>query len=90
MVEFFQKMIDSNSNLIDVTNWVSELKFDSSNNYGPYGCAAFMREWNKVFKYQNRGKKPKGYYRYVIFEDFEIDMANNKPMPLARDESLYS
>ena len=90
LVKFFQRLISSRPELKDLTKWVSELNFDSSNNYGPYGCAAFMREWNRVFKGANRGRRPKGFYKYVTFEDYEIDLAIKRPTELARDESLYS
>ena len=76
--------------LEDINNWVSVLKFDSSNNYGSYGCASFMREWNKVFKHANRGPKPQGFYKYVKFDDSEIEMVLNRPMTLARDPDLFA
>lgn len=90
LVKFFQRLINSRAELKDMKKWVSVLSFDSSNNYGPYGCAAFMREWNKAFKGANRGRKPKGFYKYVTFEDYEIELAIKRPSELARDESLYS
>jgi antitoxin component HigA of HigAB toxin-antitoxin module len=90
IVDFFKRLVKSNVLLEDINKWVSVLKFDSSNNYGSYGCASFMREWNKVFKYANRGNKAQGFYKYVKFEDFEIEMVLNRPMTLARDASLFA
>lgn len=90
LVEFVSKVRDSKEELGDINNWVSELKYDSSNNYGTYGAAALMREWNKVFKNSNKGRKPKGFYRYVMWEEYEIEIISKKVIPFARDNALFS
>ena len=48
-----------------------------------------MSEWNKIYKTKNRGNRKKSYYKYVIFEQFEIDIISRNVIELARDESLY-
>lgn len=90
LVEFVSKVRDSREELKDINNWVSELKYDSSNNYGTYGAAALMREWNKVFKNSNKGRKPAGFYKYVTWEDYEIEIVSKKVIPFARDTALFS
>lgn len=90
LIDFVSRVRDSRDELKDINNWVSELKYDSSNNYGTYGAASLMREWNKVFRTSNKGRKPKGFYKYVIWEDYEIEIISNKVIPFARDNSLFS
>jgi hypothetical protein len=90
LIEFFNELRDSKTELSDINNWVKELKFDSSNHYDTYGASALMTQWNQIFKHKNRGNKPKGFYKYVIFKPFEIDIISNNIITLARDENLYS
>lgn len=89
LVEFIRRVKDSDEKLSDLNNWVSVLKYDSSNNYGTYGAASLMRKWNEVFKTSNKGRKPKGFYKFVVWEDIEIDLISRAVIPFARDESLY-
>lgn len=90
LVDFIGKVRDSSEELKNINNWVSELKYDSSNNYGTYGAAALMRKWNEVFRNSNKGRKPRGFYKYVQFEDYEIEIISKNVIPLARDNSLFS
>ena len=90
LVDFVNKCINSDDELININNWVRVLKFDSSNHYDTYGASALMRKWNEVFKNANKGRKPKGFYRFAQFEDYEIDIISSNIMTLARDESLYT
>lgn len=90
LVDFVSKCINSDNQLGDITNWVRVLKFDSSNHYDTYGASALMKKWNEVFKNANKGRKPKDFYRFAQFEDYEIDIISSKIMTLARDESLYT
>ena len=90
LVDFVNLIKKSDEKLEDINNWVRELKFDSSNHYDTYGAAALMRKWNEVFKNANKGRKPKDFYRFVQWENFEIDIISNNIVPLARDASLYS
>jgi len=90
LVEFINKVKNSSDELKDINNWVSELKYDSSNNYGTYGAAALMRKWNDVFRNANKGRKAKGFYKYVHFEDYEIEIISKNVITLARDNSLFS
>lgn len=89
LVEFVKRVKNSDENLSDLNNWVSVLKYDSSNNYGTYGAAALMRKWNEVFKTANKGRKSKGFYKFVVWEDIEIDLVSRAVIPFARDESLF-
>tara|TARA_R110001606_G_scaffold358593_1_gene510246 strand:+ start:100 stop:1254 length:1155 start_codon:yes stop_codon:yes gene_type:complete len=90
LVEFVSKVRDSSEKLSDLNNWVTELKYDSSNNYGTYGAAALMRKWNEVFKMANKGRKPKTFYKYVSWQDFEIEIISKNIFPFARDVTLFS
>jgi len=89
LVEFISRVKQSDSKLSDLNSWVTVLKYDSSNNYGTYGTAALMRKWNEVFKMANKGKKAKGFYKFVTWTDVEIDIISRTVIPFARDESLY-
>ena len=90
LIDFFQDLKASRIELVDVNNWVKELKFDSSNHYDTYGASALMKEWNEINKWKNRGSRAKGFYKYVKFEPYEIDLISRNVITLARDESLYS
>jgi len=90
LVEFVSKVRDSSDELADIKNWVSELKYDSSNNYGTYGAAALMKEWNKVFLTANKGRKPKGFYKYVKWESHEVEIISKNIITWARDNTLFS
>jgi len=90
LTEFISKVRDSNEKLGDVNNWVTELKYDSSNNYGTYGAAALMRKWNEIFRTANMGRKVKGFYKYVKWEDNEIQIINSSVITFCRDNSLFS
>jgi len=90
LADFVEKCIHSNNMLTDITNWVSVLKFDSSNHYDTYGASALMKKWNEIYRNANKGRKRGNFYRYVQFEDYEIDLIANTVIPLARDESLYT
>ena len=89
LVEFISRVKQSDAKLSDLNSWVTVLKYDSSNNYGTYGAAALMRKWNEVFKMANKGKKMKGFYKFVNWTDLEIDIISRAIIPFARDESLY-
>ncbi len=90
LIDFFQELVISRVELADINNWVKELKFDSSNHYDTYGASALMTEWNRINRTKNKGRKPKGFYKYVIFENFEIEDTSRRIAELPRDESLYS
>ncbi len=90
LIQFFEELRDSKTKLSDINNWVKELKFDSSNHYDTYGASALMAQWNQIFKHKNRGSKPKGFYKYVIFKPLEIEIIGKNIITLARDENLYS
>lgn len=90
LVEFVNKCKESDAELCDITKWVRVLKFDSSNHYDTYGAAALMKKWNEVFKNANKGRKPKGFYRYVHWEDFEIETTYKNVFAWSRDQSLFT
>lgn len=89
LVQFIKAVKESDEKLSNLNNWVTILKYDSSNNYGTYGTAALMKKWNEVFKTANKGKKPKGFYKYVIWSDSEIAISGTAVIPFPRDESLF-
>ena len=90
LVEFVNKCKATDEDLLDITKWVRVLKFDSSNHYDTYGAAALMKKWNEVFRNANKGRKPKGFYRYVHWEDFEIETTYNNVFAWGRDQSLFT
>jgi hypothetical protein len=85
--EFMALVRDSSPKLGALTNWSTELYFDSSNNYATYGAAALMTKWNEVFKNKNRGRTSS--YRYVKWDADEIEIIRYKIMQFSRDDSLY-
>ena len=90
LIDFVTRVKNSREELSNINNWVTELKYDSSNNYGKYGAAALMREWNNVFRTANRGRKPQGFYKFVIWEDYEIEIVSKNVITFARDNALFS
>ena len=85
--EFMGLVRDSSEDLKSLNNWSSALHFDSANNYGTYGAAALMTQWNKVFKNKNRGRTSS--YRYVKWEVEEIEIIKKHIFQFSRDDSLY-
>lgn len=89
--EFMCLIRDTDDDLGVLSNWTKSLAFDSSNNYGAYGAAALMGEWNRVFKNRNKGRK--STYRYVKWSDYEMQVVKTSSLkdlqPFARDESLF-
>jgi|TARA_R110000824_G_scaffold5313_3_gene24653 hypothetical protein len=85
--EFMALVRDSSEQLNKLTNWSTELFFDSSNNYATYGAAALMTQWNIAFKNKNKGRT--NSYRYVKWEREEIEIIKSHIMQFSRDDSLY-
>jgi hypothetical protein len=85
--EFFAIVRKSSEGLKDLSNWTTELHFDSANNYATYGAASLMQMWNTVFKNKNKGRTSS--YKYVKWTDTEIEIIKSNLMVFARDESLY-
>lgn len=74
--------------LKDLSKWAKILHFDSANHYAEYGAASFMEKWNTIYVNKNKGRKKPSVYRWVKWDQDEIDIIKNKLMPFARDESL--
>jgi hypothetical protein len=86
--QFVCDVRDSHTRLKDLGKWAKTLHFDSANHYSEYGAASFMEKWNVLYVNKNKGRKKPSVYRWVKWDQDEIEITKNKLMPFARDESL--